>query len=132
MNSCMCGFGNFCILPHPWLVTACINLSLALMSCNLLSICLFQMLSLQSKTSVYLNHCRLNQDRERTPHCIRTLDTECDLTAVLKNLKAYYSADVLSEPMRGVSSDLVEFPHVSSGKFSPYHDSQCLVGFFCI
>ncbi|NP_001232896.1 coagulation factor III, tissue factor a precursor [Danio rerio] len=66
----------------------------------------------------------LSQDRERTPYCIRTMDTECDLTAVLKNLKAYYSADVLSEPMRGVSSDLVEFPHVSSGKFSPYHDTD--------
>ncbi|XP_073687364.1 coagulation factor III, tissue factor a [Garra rufa] len=65
----------------------------------------------------------LGQDRERTPHCIQTMGTECDLTAKLKNLKAYYSADILSEPMRGVSSDLVEFPHVSSAKFSPYHDT---------
>ncbi|XP_048031108.1 tissue factor-like [Megalobrama amblycephala] len=65
----------------------------------------------------------LGQDRERTPHCIRSMDTECDLTAELKNLKAYYSADILSEPLRGVSSDLVEFPHVSSEKFSPYHDT---------
>lgn len=68
--------------------------------------------------------CRLGQDRERTPHCIRTMDTECDLTLELKNLQDYYTADILSEPMRGVSSDLVEFPHVSSKKFSPYHDSQ--------
>lgn len=65
----------------------------------------------------------LNLDRQRTPHCIRTMETECDLTAELKNLKGYYSADVLSEPMRGVSSDLVEFPHVTSEKFSPYFDT---------
>ncbi|XP_016373639.1 tissue factor-like [Sinocyclocheilus rhinocerous] len=65
----------------------------------------------------------LGQNRDRTPHCIRTMATECDLTAGLKNLKAHYSADILSEPMRGVSSDLVEFPHVRSEKFSPYYDT---------
>ncbi|XP_016301486.1 tissue factor-like [Sinocyclocheilus anshuiensis] len=65
----------------------------------------------------------LGQDRERMPHCIRTMEPECDLTAELKNLKAYYSADILSEPMRGVSSDLIEFPHVRSEKFSPYYDT---------
>ncbi|XP_043081685.1 coagulation factor IIIa [Puntigrus tetrazona] len=64
-----------------------------------------------------------SQDRQRTPNCIRTTETECDLTAELKNLKAYYSADILSEPMRGVTSDLVEFPHVRSDKFSPYFDT---------
>lgn len=74
-----------------------------------------------------VNDCRLGQDRERTPHCIKTMETECDLTAELKDLKDYYSADILSEPMRGVSSDLVEFPHVRSEKFSPYHDSQYLL-----
>uniref|UniRef100_A0A8C1NAH2 Tissue factor n=1 Tax=Cyprinus carpio TaxID=7962 RepID=A0A8C1NAH2_CYPCA len=66
---------------------------------------------------------QVGQDRERTPHCIRTMATECDLTAGLKNLKAYYSADILSEPMQGISSDLVEFPHVSSEKYSPYYDT---------
>ncbi|KAF4095697.1 hypothetical protein G5714_023300 [Onychostoma macrolepis] len=65
----------------------------------------------------------LGQDRDRTPHCIKTMATECDLTAELKNLKAYYSADILSEPMRGVSSDLVEFPHSRSDQFSPYYDT---------
>ncbi|KAK2870269.1 hypothetical protein Q8A67_024661 [Cirrhinus molitorella] len=63
------------------------------------------------------------QDRERTPHCIQTMGTECDLTAKLKKLQAYYSADILSESLRGVSSDLVEFPHVSSAKFSPYYET---------
>ncbi|KTF85468.1 hypothetical protein cypCar_00048487 [Cyprinus carpio] len=67
---------------------------------------------------------QVGQDRERTPHCIRTMATECDLTAGLKNLKAYYSADILSEPMQGISSDLVEFPHVSSEKYSPYYDKK--------
>lgn len=52
------------------------------------------------------------------------METECDLTAELKNLKASYNADILSEPKRGVSSDLVEFPHVTSERFSPYNDSQ--------
>ncbi|KAK7118590.1 hypothetical protein R3I94_022172 [Phoxinus phoxinus] len=65
----------------------------------------------------------IGKDRERTPHCIRTMETECDLTAELKNLKASYNADILSEPKRGVSSDLVEFPHVTSERFSPYYDT---------
>ncbi|XP_077101220.1 coagulation factor III, tissue factor a [Siphateles boraxobius] len=65
----------------------------------------------------------LAKDRERTPHCIKTMETECDLTEELKNLKAIYIADILSEPMRGVSSDLVEFPHVTSERFSPYYDT---------
>lgn len=90
-------------------------------SCNIIDY--FQMFY---NRNVCVNDCRLGQNRERTPHCIRTMETECDLTAELKNLKAYYSADILSEPMRGVSSDLVEFPHVRSEKFSPYHDSQYL------
>uniref|UniRef100_A0A8C2K981 Tissue factor n=1 Tax=Cyprinus carpio TaxID=7962 RepID=A0A8C2K981_CYPCA len=58
-----------------------------------------------------------------TPHCIRTMAMECDLTAGLKKLNAYYTADILSEPMRGVSSDLVEFPHATTEKFSPYYDT---------
>ncbi|TRY56020.1 hypothetical protein DNTS_013852 [Danionella cerebrum] len=65
----------------------------------------------------------LGQDRQRNPYCIRMMETECDLTASLKNLKSYYRADILSEPLRGVSSDLVEFPYASSEKLSPYHDT---------
>uniref|UniRef100_A0A8C1YRH5 Tissue factor n=1 Tax=Cyprinus carpio TaxID=7962 RepID=A0A8C1YRH5_CYPCA len=65
----------------------------------------------------------VGQDRKRTGHCIKTMETECDLTAELQNPKANYSADILSEPMQGVFSDLVEFPHVSSKKFSPYYDT---------
>ncbi|XP_026108628.1 tissue factor-like [Carassius auratus] len=66
---------------------------------------------------------KLGQDRERMQHCVKMMETECDLTERLKDLNASYSADVLSEPMRGVSSDMVEFPHVSSEKFSPYYDT---------
>ncbi|XP_052398141.1 tissue factor-like [Carassius gibelio] len=66
---------------------------------------------------------KLGQDRDRTPHCINMMETECDLTERLKDLNASYSADILSGPKRGASTDLVEFPHVSSEKFSPYYDT---------
>ncbi|XP_051538360.1 tissue factor-like [Myxocyprinus asiaticus] len=65
----------------------------------------------------------IGQNRERSPHCIRTMETECDLTAEFKNFKASFNADILSEPMRGVSSDIIEFPHTTSERFSPYYDT---------
>ncbi|XP_076850735.1 coagulation factor III, tissue factor a [Brachyhypopomus gauderio] len=64
------------------------------------------------------------QDRERTPLCIQTSDTECDLTTALTNLKGRYMAEVQSEPKRGSSSDLTEFPHTASGWFCPYNDTM--------
>ncbi|XP_046879770.1 coagulation factor IIIa isoform X2 [Hypomesus transpacificus] len=66
----------------------------------------------------------LGQDRQRNPHCIRTTETECDLTTSLTDLKATYSADVLSEPPLGGTSDIIEFPHTSSERFCPYKDTQ--------
>ncbi|KAJ8409532.1 hypothetical protein AAFF_G00229330 [Aldrovandia affinis] len=65
----------------------------------------------------------VGKDRDRNPHCIRTKNTECDLTSRLTDLKATYYADVLSEPERGVTSDLVEFPHTRSKRFCPYKDT---------
>ncbi|XP_010889447.1 coagulation factor IIIa [Esox lucius] len=65
----------------------------------------------------------VGQNRERNPHCIRTMRTECDLSNSLVDLKAKYSADVLSEPKYGETSDLVEFPHTSSDWFTPYTDT---------
>ncbi|XP_051971281.1 tissue factor-like [Xyrauchen texanus] len=65
----------------------------------------------------------ISQDRERSPHCIRTMETECDLTTELKNLKSSYNADILSEPMLGVTSEMIEFPYTTSERFSPYHDT---------
>ncbi|XP_036410326.1 tissue factor-like [Megalops cyprinoides] len=62
-------------------------------------------------------------DRQRNPHCIRSKETECDLTRMLTDLKETYIADVLSEPELGKTSDLVEQPHTSSGRFCPYKDT---------
>lgn len=73
--------------------------------------------------NIEISH-RIGQSTERTPHCIKSTETECDLTAELKNLKASYKADVLSEPARGVTSDLIEHPYTTSERFSPYLDSQ--------
>lgn len=51
-------------------------------------------------------------------------ETECDLTAELTDLKSKYGADVLSEPLRNMSSELVEFPRTASDQFCPYQDSK--------
>lgn len=65
-----------------------------------------------------------NENRERNPLCIQTSDTECDLTSDLKELKSRYSADVLSEPVRGSNPpDLIESPHTTSAWFIPYQDT---------
>ncbi|KAL7373985.1 hypothetical protein ABVT39_018908 [Epinephelus coioides] len=63
-------------------------------------------------------------DKQRNPHCIRSSATVCDLSSSLTDLNAYYTADVLSEPPLGVTSDLIEFPHTSSPRFCPYKDSE--------
>ncbi|XP_057178729.1 coagulation factor IIIa [Triplophysa rosa] len=65
----------------------------------------------------------IGQSRERTPHCIRSTETDCDLTTELKDLRASYKADILSEHMRGVTSDLIEHPYTTSERFSPYSDT---------
>lgn len=72
----------------------------------------------------YLLYFRIGQNRKKNQHCIRTMETECDLSNSLVDLKAIYSADVLSEPLRGVNSDRIEFPHTSSERFTPYEDSK--------
>ncbi|XP_036377782.1 coagulation factor IIIa [Megalops cyprinoides] len=66
----------------------------------------------------------VGKNRERNPHCIRSSKTECDLTSMLTDLKATYSADVISEPLPGQSSDLPEFPHTRSDTFCPYKDTD--------
>ncbi|MCI4374417.1 hypothetical protein PGIGA_G00005970 [Pangasianodon gigas] len=66
---------------------------------------------------------KLGEDNQRTPHCIQMSETECDLTAELRELKSKYGADVLSEPLRGISSDLIEFPRTASAQFCPYQDT---------
>ncbi len=67
--------------------------------------------------------CRVGRDKQRNPHCIRSSETECDLTNELET-RGVYSADVLSESTQG-SSDYVEPPYTRSKKFCPYNDSEC-------
>ncbi|KAL7887339.1 hypothetical protein AOLI_G00050600 [Acnodon oligacanthus] len=63
------------------------------------------------------------QNNERIPSCIWMNETECDLTSELKDLKSRYSADVVSEPVRGGTSDLIEYPYTTSPLFIPYQDT---------
>ncbi|KAL4635106.1 tissue factor-like [Arapaima gigas] len=64
------------------------------------------------------------KNRDRNPHCIKTTDTECDLTNMLTQLNETYTADVISEPKQGVTSDVVEFPHTRAAPFCPYKNSS--------
>ncbi|XP_038132361.1 coagulation factor IIIa [Cyprinodon tularosa] len=63
-------------------------------------------------------------DRQRIHQCIRSNATECDLSRSLTELKSCYTADVLSEPPLGTTSDLTEFPHSTSPRFCPYQDTD--------
>ncbi|XP_008436467.1 coagulation factor III, tissue factor a [Poecilia reticulata] len=63
-------------------------------------------------------------DRQRNHHCIRSNATMCDLSVSLTELKSCYSADILSEPPLGTTSDDTEFPHTASPIFCPYQDTE--------
>ncbi|XP_068438070.1 coagulation factor IIIa [Clinocottus analis] len=63
-------------------------------------------------------------DTQRSHHCIRSSETVCDLSSSLTDLHACYTADVLSEPPLGATSDLIEFPYTSSPRFCPYKDTD--------
>uniref|UniRef100_A0A3B3U6V9 Tissue factor n=1 Tax=Poecilia latipinna TaxID=48699 RepID=A0A3B3U6V9_9TELE len=67
-------------------------------------------------------------DRKRNLHCIRSNATMCDLSISLTELKSCYSADILSKPPLGTTSDDNEFPHTTSPLFCPYREtaSGCL------
>ncbi|XP_067310062.1 coagulation factor IIIb [Pseudorasbora parva] len=65
---------------------------------------------------------RVGKDKQRNPHCIETTETECDLTNELEN-KGVYTAEVLSETLRGMVSDHVELPYTRSKTFCPYNDT---------
>ncbi|XP_008305582.1 coagulation factor III, tissue factor a [Cynoglossus semilaevis] len=66
----------------------------------------------------------LGGNKERNPHCIRSSANLCDLSSSMTDLNACYTADVLSEPPMGVTSDLIEFPYTSSPQFCPYKDTE--------
>uniref|UniRef100_A0A3Q4MUP5 Tissue factor n=1 Tax=Neolamprologus brichardi TaxID=32507 RepID=A0A3Q4MUP5_NEOBR len=61
---------------------------------------------------------------QRIAYCIRSSQTMCDLSTAMTDPKACYVADVLSQPPQGATSDLSEFPHKTSPKFCPYHDTE--------
>ncbi|KAL7874385.1 hypothetical protein SRHO_G00053550 [Serrasalmus rhombeus] len=63
------------------------------------------------------------ENNERVPFCIRTSETECDLTSGLKDLKGRYTADVVSEPVKDGTSDHTEYPYTTSPFFIPYLDT---------
>ncbi|KAE8280172.1 Tissue factor [Larimichthys crocea] len=74
--------------------------------------------------SYTVEYSLVGKDRQRNPHCIRSLRTMCDLSISLTDLNSYYTADVVSEPPLGAKSDLTEFPYSSSPQFCPYKDTD--------
>ncbi|XP_053198495.1 coagulation factor IIIa [Scomber japonicus] len=62
------------------------------------------------------------QNGQRNFNCIRSSATVCDLTSSLTELKAYYTAEVLSKPPLGETSDGPEI-FTRSPRFSPYKDT---------
>ncbi|XP_068604042.1 coagulation factor IIIa isoform X2 [Brachionichthys hirsutus] len=74
--------------------------------------------------SYTVEYSELSGDKQRNSHCIRSSVTWCDLSSSLTPFKSCYTADVLSEPPLGASSDLIEFPHTSSPRFCPYKDTD--------
>ncbi|CAK6973272.1 coagulation factor IIIa [Scomber scombrus] len=73
--------------------------------------------------SYTVEYSSLGQNIQRPYNCIRSSATVCDLSSFLKDLKAYYTADVLSVPPLGESSDSIEV-FTSSPRFSPYKDTD--------
>ncbi|KAJ0022704.1 hypothetical protein NQD34_014838 [Periophthalmus magnuspinnatus] len=69
---------------------------------------------------------QVGKDHQRNPHCIRSSQTECDLTNTMSDLRACYTADVISEPPMGVPKEPQEYPHSSSPRFCPYTDTVLL------
>ncbi|KAK2859634.1 hypothetical protein Q5P01_004254 [Channa striata] len=74
--------------------------------------------------SYTVEYSAVGRDTQRNLHCIRSSATACDLSDSLTNVSTCYTADVLSEPPLGASSDMVEFPYTSSPRFCPYEDTD--------
>lgn len=71
-----------------------------------------------------VEYSSLSGDTQRNPHCIRSSLTRCDLSTSLTDLNLCYTADVLSTPPLGATTDLTEFPHTSSKRFCPLQDTD--------
>ncbi|XP_041967630.1 tissue factor-like [Alosa sapidissima] len=72
--------------------------------------------------SYSVQYSRLSEDK--TMHCIRTRETECDLTDKLENLRSTYTANVISEPLPSAKTDFVELPYASAPHFCPYKETK--------
>ncbi|XP_063056484.1 tissue factor-like [Engraulis encrasicolus] len=57
-------------------------------------------------------------------HCIRTRETECDMTNQLLDLRKTYTADVISETLGSGDADFDELPYTSAPPFCPYKETQ--------
>ncbi|XP_051990612.1 tissue factor-like [Xyrauchen texanus] len=66
---------------------------------------------------------RVGGNTQRNPHCIKSSETECDLTNELSDLKRVYSAVVVSEPLPGMTSSQDEPPFTRSKSFCPYNET---------
>ncbi|KAI5608947.1 coagulation factor IIIb precursor, partial [Silurus asotus] len=76
--------------------------------------------SSESEYTHTVEFSRVGRDRQRNPHCIQISQRECDLTGDLSELKASYTADVLTEIM---TFDPTELPLAQSKRFCPYNDT---------
>lgn len=74
--------------------------------------------------SYTVEYNEVGQNTGRNPNCIRITETLCDLSNSLSNLRATYTADVLSMPPLGAKSDIIEFPYTSSERFCPFKDTN--------
>ncbi|XP_043941627.1 tissue factor [Protopterus annectens] len=62
---------------------------------------------------------------KKNPACIKTKNTECDLTRFLQDVKDTFYAHVISEP-EGTNEEAEEYPYKVSPAFTPYN--QTIIG----
>uniref|UniRef100_A0A8C6U823 Tissue factor n=1 Tax=Neogobius melanostomus TaxID=47308 RepID=A0A8C6U823_9GOBI len=63
---------------------------------------------------------------EKEPHCIKTSQTQCDLSSSMSDLRTCYTAYVVSEPPEGAPAELMEYPHTKAPRFCPDQDTVIL------
>lgn len=66
---------------------------------------------------------QVGHDQQRNPHCIRTSQTQCDLSRGMPDVTACYTAYVVSEPPLGAPAELKEHPYTIAPKFCPSQDT---------
>lgn len=61
-------------------------------------------------------------DWKKNPACIKTKNTECDLTGLLQAVNDTFYAHVISEP-DGINEEAEEYPYTASPAFCPYKNT---------